>query len=236
MSTAAVINIETIVNDYLHGYKKSTEDYFTYLLHACYCVRDFKLYDSHQFETTKVTFTTNKWLDMPTDMQTFVDLCIPIDGGWWSFTEKREIVHTTTFTGLVEGRDATFEEGVDMNEPRTLGYAAHGAINDYNYMLDWEARRIFINGITSGTGVLMYTSSGVEVTGTTQVPDFLTPVIHNYLLWKESYWLPEFARERQLRERDFTNSRLTVRNLINAMTYNQWRDAILVSAMQAPNR
>ena len=236
MATPALVSIETIVNDFLLGYKKTTEDYYTYLLHACHCYRDFRLYDSDQVEITKVTFTTNRWLDMPLDMQTFVDLCIPINGAWWSFTERREIVNTTTFTGLVEGRDSTFGEGADLEEPRTTGYSAHGGINDYNYTLDWEARRIFIEGISSGTGVLLYTSSGIEVSGTTQIPDKITPLIHNYLLWKESYWLPEFVRERQARERDYTNTRLSLRNLINGMTYNQWRDLWLSTAMQAPNR
>jgi hypothetical protein len=238
MATPAIIDLEKIVTDYLHGYKKSTEDYFTYLMHACNAYRDFRLFDSHQFETLKITFTVNKWIDMPADMQTFIDICVPINGAWWSFTEHREIVNTTTFTGLplVEGRDATFEEGVDMYSARTSGYAAAGAVNDFNYMLDWEARRIFINGITSGTGVLFYTSSGIEVTGTTSVPDYITPVIHNYLLWKESYWLPELARERQLREKDYKNSKMEVRNLINAKTYNEWRDIILGSSRQAPSR
>jgi len=235
MATNALVNIETIVSDYIHGYKKSTEDYFTYLLHACYCYRDFRLYDSDQVVTTKITFTVNKWIDMPSDMQTFVDICVPIGGAWWSFTEKRQIINTTTFTGMVEGRDATFGEGVDMEEPRTLGYGASG-VNDYNYMLDWEARRIFINGITSGTGVLIYTTSGVAVTGNTLVPEFITPLIHNYLLWKETYWLKGLERERRDRERDFTNSRLSIRNLINAMTYNQWRDILLASSTQSPRR
>jgi len=236
MATNALVPIETIVNDFLLGYKKTTEDYYTYLLHACHCVRDFRLYDSSQFVTAKVAVTANKIIEMPNDMLTFVDLCIPIDGEWWSMTEKQYIVNTTTFTGLVEGRDSTVGEGVDITTPRTTGYAARGGINDYNYMLDWEARRIFIDGTVSATVVLMYTSSGIEVSGTTQVPDMITPLIHSYLLWKESFWIPELIRERDVRKREYTETRLSLRNLINGMTYNQWRDLWLSTAMQAPNR
>jgi len=236
MATAALISIEEVVSRFLFMYKKSTEDTFIYTEHACSAYRDFRLYDADMVVTLKVTFTTNKWLDMPADMQTFVDLCVPINGAWWSFTERKEIVNTTTFTLLVEGRDATQGEGVDMEEPRTSGYAAHGAVNDYNYMLDWRARRIFLEGVDSGTGVLFYTTSGVETTGTTTVPEFIVPMIHNYLLWKESYWLPELARERQLREKDYYNSRLSVRNLMYGLTANQWRDVLLGSSGQAPKR
>lgn len=235
--TNALVNIETIVDEYIHGYKKSSEDYFTYLLHACYCYRDFRLYDSDQVVTAKVSVSANKIIEMPVDMLQFVDLCISTgDGEFWSFTENRSIVNTTTFTGLTEGLDSDVGEGVGVATPRSTGYAVRGAVNDYNYMLDWEARRIFVDGIDSDTVVLFYVSSGADVTATTQVPSFIAPMIHSYLLWKESYWLPDLARERTLRERDYTNSKLTIRNLINSMSYNQWRDIILGSISQAPKR
>ena len=236
MATAGIVSVETIVNDYMLGYKKSNEDYFTYLLHACYCVRDFKLYDSDEVVTTKVTFTTNKWLTMPADMLQFVDLCVPFNGAWWSFGEMREIVNTTTFTGLVEGRDSDFGEGVDLTVPMTWGYGASGGVNDYNYTLDWKQRRIYIDGIDTGTGVLMYVSSGVEITGVTYVPEIITSLIHDYLLWKESYWIPELVRERPMREKAYEKTRLSLRNLLYGLTYNQLRDIILKTSSQSPKR
>jgi hypothetical protein len=186
--------------------------------------------------TAKVSVTVNRIIEMPSDMQTFVDLCIPINGEWWSFTEKQHIVNTTTFIGAVEGLDAIEGEGVGVTDGRTTGYAAAGGINDYNYTIDWEARRIFVDGIVSDTVVLFYTSSGIEVNGTTQVPDLLIPLFDSYLKWKSSYWLPELIRERMALEKDFTNTRLSTRNLINSMSYNQWRDVFLSSFMQAPQR
>ena len=236
MATPALLNIEQVVSRFLFKYKRSTDDAFIYTEHACNCYRDFRLYDSDQVETAKVSVNANKWIDMPSDMLTFVDLCIPINGAWWSFTEQRQIVNTTTFTGLVEGRDSDEGEGVDLDVPRTTGYAAAGGINDYNYTLDWEARRIYVDGISSDTVVLMYTSSGIEVTGTTQVPDMLTPLFDAYMLWKSSYWLPELIRERGALEQDFTKVRLSTRNLINSMSYSAWRDVILGSTLQAPKR
>ena len=236
MATSALISIEQVVSRFLLKYKRPLDDAFIYTEHICNCFRDFRLYDSNQVVTAKVTVNVNKWIDMPNDMMTFVDLCIPIDGAWWSFTEKTEIVNTTTFTGLVEGRDSTVGEGVDLTTPRTTGYAAHGGINDYNYTLDWSARRIYIDGISNATVVLMYVSSGIETSGVTLVPEFITPMFDAYLLWKSSYWLPELVRERGALERDYTNIRLSLRNLINGMTYQQWRDLWLSTAMQAPNR
>jgi len=236
MATNALINIEEIVSRYLFKYKLSLDDAFIYTEHACDCYRTFRLYDSPEFATAKIAVSANKIIEMPADMQTFVDVCVPIDGQWWSFTEQRYIVNTTTFTGLVEGLDATVGEGVGVREARSTGYAASGGINDYSYKLDWEARRIFVDGVQSENVVLLYTSSGIEVTGSTMVPDLIIPLIDSYLKWKSSYWLPELTRERMALEKDYTNTRLSLRNLLNAMTYNQWRDLILSGSMQAPKR
>jgi len=236
MATNALINIETVVSRFLFKYKKSTDDALIYTEHVCNCFRDFCLYDSDQVVTAKVSITANKLIEFPSDMQGFVDLCIPIGGAWWSFTEKREIVNTTTFTGLVEGRDSTFGEGVDITHGRTTGYATKGGINDYNYTIDWKARRIFVDGIESETVVLIYTSSGVETSGTTNVPEHLTPVFDSYLLWKSSYWDGKTVRERQMLKDDYTEARLTARNFINSESYNFWRDIILSGFSQSVKR
>jgi hypothetical protein len=236
MATNALISIENVVSRFLFKYKKPTEDAFIFTEHACNCYRDFRLYDSDQVVTAKIAVSANKIIEMPSDMQTFVDLCIPINGAWWSFSERREIVNTTTYTGLVEGRDEAEGEGADLATPRTTGYAARGGINDYNYMLDWQARRIFVDGIESDMVVLFYTSSGIETSGVTLVPEMLTPLFDSYLLWKSSYWQPELIRERDSLKKDYDETRLSIRNLINGMNYNQWRDLILGNAAQAPVR
>ena len=104
-ATNALLAIEDIVTRFALKYKKSTEDYVSYLELACNCVRDFSLYHSGEAITAKVSVTANKLIEMPDDMIGFVDLCYPIEGRWWSFTRQDDIVNTTTFTGTppVEG-------------------------------------------------------------------------------------------------------------------------------------
>ena len=235
--TNALIDIEQVVSRFLFKYRLSTDDALIFTEHACNCYRDFCLYDSDQVVTSKVSVTANKIIEMPADMVGFVDLCISTgEGEWWSFSERKYIVNTTTFTGLVEGLDSSVGEGVGVTQPRTTGYAATGAVNDYNYTIDWSARRIFVDGAQSQTVVLMYVTSGIEASGTTSVPEFITPMFDSYMLWKKSYWDGTTIRERQGLERDYTNARLTIRNFINAMSFNQWHDIILSSISQAPKR
>lgn len=235
-STNALRPLEDVVREYLLMYRKTTEDYILYLSHACACVRDFRLYHSNEVITAKVSVTANKLIEMPDDMIGFNDLLIPIEGRWWSFTQQKDIVNTTTFTGLVEGRDEDEGEGVDIKHSVSDSYGARGAVNDYNYTIDWNARRIFVDGIESDTVVLKYVSSGITVGAETTVPELIVPVIHSYLLWKESYWLPEFTRERDMREKDYNKEVMKTRNFINSLSYDQLRDILLGSNHQSVKR
>ena len=234
--TPALLTIEESVTRFLLKYKKTTEDYILFLEHACNAIRDFNLYHSNEVNTTKVTITANKWVVFPDDMIGFVDFCVPMQGRWWSLTEQKNIVNTTTFTGLVEGRDSDAGEGVDISHALSSGYGAKGGVNTYNYTIDWRARRIYVDGISSDTGVLFYNSSGITVNGTTYINDLLTPVIDTYLLWKETIWIPGLARFEQVREKTYDKEVLKARNFINALTFNQLRDLLLGTATQAVQR
>jgi hypothetical protein len=237
--TTALISIEKIVTQFLLSYKKTTEDYTSYLSHALNCFQDFNLYDGNIATTAKVTInSTLKCIDMPDDMLSFIDLVTPINGEWWSFTEKRLMVNTTTTTNLVEGRDDTQGEGATVKQDRVTGYGARGGWNKFRYTLDWAARRIYVDDAYEATDyiVLIYVSSGIKATGETTVPAFLIPVIDSYLLEKETFWIPSLARERDIRHRDYWAEKRKVRDLINSMSYNQWKDILLENTTQTIQR
>jgi hypothetical protein len=235
--TSALTDIEKVVTGFIFSYAKSLDNYPRYLQHACRCVQDFNVYDGNIVTTAKVTVdSTLKCIVMPDDMIGFVDLVTPINGSWWSFTEKDKIVNTTTFTGLVEGRDTTQGEGTVIDQPRITSYGGKGGYNQFRFKFDWKARRIYYDNVLTENVVLIYVSSGINATGTTVVPVIIVSMIENYLLWKESYWLPEFTRERQMREADFWKEKMKVRGLINSMSEAQWRDLILSTSTQTIQR
>jgi hypothetical protein len=237
--TTALISLEQIVSTFLFGYKKQTEDYSLYVQHAARAVEDFNLYDGNIPTTLKVTIdTTLKCIDMPDDMQQFVELVTPIEGQWWSFTEKSRIVNTTTFTGAVEGRDVAQGEGVEIVKPRVTTYGAKGGWNKFNYTIDWKARRIYFDDTYNANDyvVLIYISSGINASGETTVPAFMVPLIEAYLFHKETYWIPELARERQIRFDDYWKEKMKIRGLINSMTVDQWRDIFLSNVTQTIQR
>lgn len=237
MATSALINIEEVVTRFLFQYKHPTDDYAVYLEHAAQCYIDFNLYDGNIVTYQKYTLNpTNKWLDMPNDMLEFIDLVTPLRGSFWSFTRKDKIVTTTTTTLGVEGQDALQGEGQIIDQPRVTAYGAKGGWNKFRYNVDWKTRRIYIDDDISEYIVLFYVSSGINVTGQTDIPVFILPMIHDYLLWKETYFVPGLERERQLREADYWKEKMKVRNLVNSKSVEEWKDIFYSSITPSPQR
>lgn len=234
--TSALISIENAVTDFLLAYKKSTDDYYIYLRHSLLLLQDYMTYDAPDARTEKVSVNSLGIIDIPTDCIRIKDVCIAKDGEWWTFTERPNKVNTTTTTLGVEGQDSTFGEGVAVKDSALYNFGTRGGINAYYYTVDWKARRIFCDGIVSDTVVLRYVSNGIALSGTTYIPSLLVQLLDAYLLLKETYWIPELVRERQLRQNDFDKERLRVRNLLNSMTADQWRDVIWGTTGQTPQR
>jgi hypothetical protein len=234
--TNALVSIENAVTNYLLGYKKSTEDYVIYLRHACTLLTDFMIHDSQEARSEKVSISSLGIIEMPTDLIRLKDVCVAWNGEWWTMTEKPNMVNTTTMAGLVETHDSTFGEGVAVKDGVSTTFGARGAINDYYYMVDYKARRIFVDGLVSDTVLIKYVSSGISVVGATYIPILLIPMLDAYLLFKETFWIPEVMRERPMRQKDFDNERLRVRNVLNSLTASQWKDLIWGSFSQSPKR
>ena len=236
MDSNALILIEEVVTRYLFKYKKPTTDYNIYLEHACNIVRKFQVHDGDKFRSEKVSVDASGIIEFPDDCIRVKVPCVAKNGEWWPMTERADMVNTTTMTGLVEGHDANFGEGVALLDSYTYSLAARGAVNSYYYMVDYNARRIFCDGIISDTVLLKYVSSGISITENTYIPEMLTPLVDSYLLLKETFWITELARERKSREDDFKNERLEIRNVINGLTASQWQDLIWGSTSQNPKR
>lgn len=237
MATDALISINEVVTRFFIKYPDISTRYALALTEHCInCFRDYSIYDSPNVVTEKIDISALGIIEMPDDMIGFNGLFINVQNELWAFTAKDTIVNTTTYTGLVEGQDDHFGEGGAITDPKTDDYGGVGAVNDYYYTIDWKARRIFCEGIVSDTVFLRYTTSGVETSGTTYVPEFITPMLDSYMYWKSTYFVDKLRRERDIAERDFTRAEMKIRNLQSAMTYDQWRDLFLSITTQAPLR
>jgi len=239
MATDALITLDQVVSRFMLKYELLPERAVSLTEHAANCLRDYYLYDAPDLQISKLsvnTLSTNVgYVTMPDDMIGFNGIAVPMDGEWWHFTQKDSIVNTTTTTLGIESVDTAFGEGEGITDPKNDTYGGVGGVNDYYYKVDWDARRIYTEGISTGTVAVMYTSSGVTASGTTYLPEFITPMLDAYLLWKLSIMNGD-VRSEQLREKSFEKSELKVRGFINSMTYSEWSDLFASLTTQSPQR
>jgi hypothetical protein len=236
MATNGLVSINKIVDSFLFKYEQPLDRAWIYLQHACDAVRELHLYDLPNMVTEKVTIDANGIIEFPTDMIGFNGLYKYVDGAKWRFTKRDDVIVTTTTTGGVEGQDDDYGEGEALTDPKTDTYGGVGGVNDYYYNIDWKARRIFCEGILSDTAILEYVTSGIELTGGTYIPDYCTPVIDAYLQWKMCFLVRGMERYISEREKSYLNAENRVRNLINAMSYTEWRDLLLSITTMSPLR
>lgn len=234
--TSALIMVEQAVTDFLLANKRSTEDYITYLANALKMLTDFMIHSSNEYRSEKTAVNALGIIEMPNDLIRLKDVCVPRNGEWWTMTERPAKVNTTTTTLGVEGQDTDFGEGVAVRDGITTTYGALGAVNDYYYTVDYKARRIFCDGIVSDTVLLQYVSSGINATEATYIPILIVPMLEAYLLWRETFWILQTARERDSRKNDYRDEKLKVRNVLNGLTTNQWRDIFWGSFTMTPKR
>ena len=236
MATAGITSINKIVDAYMFKYERSLDRAWIYVQHGCDAVRDLHLYDLPNLVTAKVSVDSLGIIEFPTDMVGFNGLYKYVDNYKWYFTKRDDIIVTTTTTGGVEGQDDDYGEGEALKDPKTDTYGGVGGVNDYYYKIDWKARRIFCEGTTSDTVVLEYVTSGIELTGTTYVPIYCTPAIDAYLQWKDCFLIPGMERYAEVREKSFTKQIDKIRNLVNGMSAEEWRDLLLSITTMAPQR
>ena len=235
MATAGITLINKIVDGYIFKNELSTDRAWIYLQHACDAVRELHLYDLPNLVTEKVTISSIGIIEFPADLIGFNSLYAFVDGVKWKYTHRDDLIVTTTTALGVEGLDEDYGEGEALKNPKSDTYGGVGGVNDYYYNIDWKARRIFTNQV-SDTAVLEYTTSGIELSGTTYVPDYCSTVIDAYLDWKRCLLDERLFRYAHERERSYQNAENRVRNLVNAMSYDQWHDLLLSITTMSPLR
>jgi hypothetical protein len=169
--------------------EKPEGSYFRYLQLMIRGFKEAKLFHLKGFtKVAKLTVSNIKTIDLPDDYLSFIAVVVPIQGEYWTLTEKESLV----FSQDVAPLDADDEEGEDVNDSYTISYGATGGKNKQGYVkLDEVNSRVIINSLAVGkTEVfLLYVSSGVNEAGTdTYIPDIIVPMLHFYVLYKEAMY------------------------------------------------
>ena len=224
--------LKQVVDETLFLAKKPNDEYFRYLQLAIRGFRDAKLFHLKGFhKVAKLTISAIKTITIPDDYISFIAVVVPINGEYWTLTEKGSMVFSQV--GALDSDDG---EGVDVDDSYNATYGQVGGINSQGYVtLDEASNRIVVNSVQSGRTevMLLYISSGINESGTdTYIPDRVVPMIQFYILYKDAIMqgLPyQHLQDEYFREQD------KVRYL-EAPSFSSIRDAIYESITSTPTR
>ena len=225
--------LKQVVEEALFLTENSEGNYFRYLQHVIRGFKDARLFHLKGFtKVTKLTVSDINTIALPSDYLSFIAVVVPLQGEYWSLTEKETLVFSQSGASL----DADDEEGEDVNDSYSMHYGATGAKNRQGYIkLDENNSRIIVNSlIADRTEVfLIYVSTGVNEAGTdTYVPDAIVPMLMFYVLYKDAMMHNrpyEHLRDEYYRELD------KVRYL-QMPSFEAIRDAIYEVTTSAPQR
>jgi len=187
--SAATRSIKTVVDELLAKTRNSPSERTRWLQLAFDAFRDLRLYVLPETTHVKLDMSSINTVDLPADCLNIVAIGVPKNGKLWTLTQKDEMIKTTTLVGLTETLDSDEGEGVEISNNTVTGYSTVGGINKSGYYsVDWEKRRIWLNGFDRTSVVLVYVSSGVSASDLT-VPVVAVPAIENFVLWKHLFYL-----------------------------------------------
>ena len=210
--SAATRSIKTVVDELLAKTRNSQSERTRWLQLAFDAYRDLRLYVLPDTVHTKLDMSAINTVDLPEDCLNIVAIGIPKNGQLWTLTQKDEMIKTTTLVGLTETLDSDEGEGVEISNNTMTGYSTVGGVNKSGYYsVDWEKRRIWLNGFDRTSVVLVYVSSGAS-SSDLSVPVVAVPAIENYVLWKHLFYLMD--NKAPYYEQSYTTEKKKLKHLL----------------------
>ncbi len=179
--------LKQVVEELIFTGDKSESDYFRYLQMAIRGFKDARLFHLKGFtKVLKIAVSAINTIALPDDYLSFISVVVPINGEYWTLTEKESLV----FSQDVAPLDTDDGEGVEVSDSYMGSYGDVGGINNQGYIkLDENNNRIIVNSLEADREdvFLIYVSTGINKAGTdTYVPDAIVPMLHFYILYKDA--------------------------------------------------
>jgi len=230
--TNGLKSLEQVVNEFLFKTKRAKDEYFRFFQFAIDGVRHMRmLHMKGVGKWVKLNLNANGTIAMPDDYVSFIGVVVPIAGQFWYLTEKENLVITTT-GGVIDPDEG---EGVDINDSYSGGYAGSGGVNLEGYFkIDERYRRIWINSTDRTKVILLYNSSGVNLTGTTYVPQRAVEPIHTFMLTKDAMFTGD-AKMASYYALELTKA-IDILKYVEAPSAIEFRDVLYSIMNQLPQR
>jgi len=187
--------------------------------------REFRLYHIPSVESEWVDVNQDLMsVPLPDQLMQFKAVGIPINGEFWSFTEKEDGIPPQ---GLRK-RNPEKQEGDVTPDRKVTGFTAPGGQNDYMYTHQKSHRRLILYTKEYVEKVIIvYQSTGINLKGETFIPVHAFEALRAYVEYNDIDNDDQVARsEKQRKFQQMEYHKTNMRDIENMFTPEQFLDAI----------
>lgn len=198
-----IVNVNYVTMSILNRMREYSMRHYMYI--AQLVIEGYTQLALWHLDTIEVVYlrmSAAKTVDLPNDYVDYVKIGIPINGKLKILTHKENILLPRTFADGAPVGNADDESGSSgaifftdhFREKQFVAgmYGLTGGLDNAYYRIDRESRQIVFSGtIENGEVVLEYVSSGIKLSGQTNIPREAVPALQTYVWWQ----MAEFDRK-----------------------------------------
>jgi hypothetical protein len=229
-NVSALISLDDIINKILLQFpenRRSINQKLRFTELAIDGLRQLRLLVTRDGSTTKkVIPDKNNRIPYPADCEEPIGIGIPYNGEIWYLTRNDSLIKTITVSGIDESLNEEQGEGVELPTVQFNTIYSKGGVNFAGYYtFDDVNREIIVNSNNRSDLLLVYQSSGINLSQETLVPYKYVSAIMSYVLWQDivaDITISEnvkFAYEKRYKDRCFEIKE------IEAMSFQEFNDA-----------
>ena len=226
------ISIKNIVNGLLLKEGKNNDDFARYLQVAVDGIRDMHIHDFDVVATKVVSVdSTTKTFNFPTDYVRYESVSTVVNGMWWTYTKKDELVPLTD-------DDSTTIQSTMPNVSDVLlthGLTDGGGHNLYYFKEDRKNSRFIVSGFTPDVVVLRYVSNGLSSDGDFTIQGYAKMALEAWIRWRMSEYDNEPISHQDRKDRRYKEERRKMR-MVTEPTVDEIMDAIYATTGQGTRR
>ena len=209
---------------------------------------ELALWHLDTIEVVYLRMSSAKVVDLPTDYVNYVKIGIPVNGKLKVLTHKENILLPRTFADGAEvgnadddnaGAGSIFFVDHFRSGQFVAGlYGLSGGIDDAYYRIDREKRQIVFSGsIPRSEVVLEYVSSGIKLSGQTNIPRETVPALQAYVFWKMIDLDMKYpANEKERRKQNYLEEVAALDYFQSAFTADEYKRHVWKSTTQTIKR
>lgn len=254
MSTAApaiagIVNVNYVVMSILNRLRDYSMRHYMFIAQLVIeGYGELALWHLDTIEVVYLRMSSAKTVDLPTDFVDYTKIGIPVNGKLRILTKKDNILLPRSFADGAPVGNADDENSTSgsiffvdhfRNGQFTAGlYGLSGGIDSAYYRIDRESRQIVFSGtVVRGEVVLEYVSSGIKLSGQTNIPRETVPALQAYVAWNMVKWDKKVsASDKAQRKQDYLEEEAKLDFFQGSFTKDEYKRHVWKSTTQTIKR